>query len=160
MISETKALEALLSELRACFNRLKRLAERLHADLDVSAPNRAVLEALARGGTLTVPEIAARRGVSRQHVQLIINALLDRSLVTSRANPTHKRSPQFALSDTGSRLFALIREREATVLAQLAGELEVEAVSDAGRVLFRLNQSLSKLDQEELSHEGEKDDES
>ncbi len=148
-----KTLEALLGEVRECFNRLKGLAERLQADLEVSAPERAVLEALARGGALTVPEIAARRGVSRQHVQVIMNALIDRALVTQRANPAHKRSPHFALSDAGSRLFAAMRTREAAILEQLAGELETAAVREAGQVLARLNAHLATLDQA-----GEKDD--
>ena len=75
MSPAVETLEGLLGEVRGCFNRLKSVAERLHADLEVSAPERAVLEALDRGGTLTVPEIAMRRGVSRQHVQVIMNAL-------------------------------------------------------------------------------------
>lgn len=155
MSAAVETLEGLLGEVRGCFNRLKGLAERLHADLDVSAPERAVLEALAGGGALTVPEIATRRGVSRQHVQVIMNALLARSLVTPHANPTHKRSPHFALSDAGSRLFAQMRKREAAILVQLAGELETDAVRDAGRVLARLNQSLTAL-----NRAGEKDDDS
>lgn len=150
---DVETLEALLGEVRGCFNRLKGLAERLHADVEVSAPERAVLEALTRGGALTVPEIAARRGVSRQHIQVIMNALLDRALVTSRANPAHKRSPHFALSDAGARLFAAMRKREAAILAQLAAELETEAVRNAGHVLARLNTRLTTL-----TREGEKND--
>lgn len=142
---DIETLEALLGEVRGCFNRLKGLAEELHADLEVSAPERAVLEALARGSALTVPEIAARRGVSRQHVQVIMNALIDRALVTSLANPAHKRSPHFALSDGGARLFAAMRAREAAVLEQLADGLETAAVRDAGQVLARLNARLTTL---------------
>jgi DNA-binding MarR family transcriptional regulator len=62
---------------------------------------RAALELLLVGGPATVPRIARSRGVTRQHVQALVNGLLAQGLVALRPNPAHKRSPLVALSPAG-----------------------------------------------------------
>ena len=87
------------------------LAEESEAQLSghgISVADRAVMEFLYREKTLTVPAIAQRYQVSRQHVQVTVNELLARQLVRSTANPRHKRSPLISLTSTGRELFSRI----------------------------------------------------
>jgi DNA-binding MarR family transcriptional regulator len=143
-VTEAEALTGVIRELRGCFNRLKRLAAALHDDLAVTPSMRAVLEALADGAERTVPDIAGARAVTRQHVQVIMNALVGRSLVESRDNPAHRRSPLYRLSDAGKGVFGRIRDRETAVLGRLAGEFDDQTLAGACATLATLNRRLDE----------------
>ncbi len=132
-----------MTQVRACFHQLKALAEKMHQDLGVNPSMRAVLEALATDAPRTVPEIAGTKGVSRQHIQTVMNALLDAGLVESQDNPAHKRSPLFALSQQGRSVFAIIREREVEPLRNLANRLSNEVIDDAQRSIANINKAIA-----------------
>jgi predicted DNA-binding transcriptional regulator len=53
-------------------------ANRYLADLGITAAERAIMEFLIRDQKLTVPDIAKRYKVSRQHVQVTVNSLFRR----------------------------------------------------------------------------------
>jgi DNA-binding MarR family transcriptional regulator len=88
-------------------------------DLGVSAADRAVLEFLYPEEKLSVPEIAERYQVSRQHVQITVNNLLKSAYITKIANPRHKRSPLMALTSKGRALFKTIRAQDTKTVNQL-----------------------------------------
>jgi hypothetical protein len=79
--------------IRRVFRAMAQLADSYLRAHGLSAADRAVLEFLYPDGALSVPEIAARYQVSRQHVQVTVNTLLDDGFLQSRPNPRHKRSP-------------------------------------------------------------------
>lgn len=136
------ALTALIREVRTCFNLLRSLAERLHQDLGVNPSLRAVMESLASGGPSTVPEIARSKGVSRQHIQTIVNSLLEEGFVEAGPNPAHRRSPQFRLTRKGLATFARIQSREHAPLRRMAAAVPAERLCDARSVLLSLNEQL------------------
>jgi len=137
-----KRLIALIREVRTCFNQLKTLAEHLHEDLGVNPSMRAVMESLVAIAPQTVPDIARSKGVSRQHIQTIMNVLLDADLVASADNPAHKRSPLFALTAKGQTIFATMGEREKEPVRRLAASLPLAALDQAEETLQRLNRQL------------------
>jgi len=137
-------LPALIREVRTCFNQLKSLADRLHQDLGINPSMRAVMESLADTAGQTVPEIARGKGVSRQHIQSVMNVLLDEGLVAARQNPAHKRSPQFELTRQGRAIFATIAGREQAPLGRLASALPGPALRQAQGTLAALNAELAK----------------
>lgn len=142
MTPKEKQLYAVFSEVRACFNHLKSLAERLHQDLGVNPSMRAVIETLAASGRQTVPDIASIKGVSRQHIQTIMNTLLEGGFVESLDNPAHKRSPLFDLTAKGRKAFATIREREQEPLRRLAAAIASRDLKQAHELLTLINQQL------------------
>lgn len=152
--AQDRALTALIREVRSCFNQLKTLAERLHEDLGVNPSMRAVMESLAAGGAQTVPEIARSKGVSRQHIQSIMNVLLADGLVEARDNPAHRRSPRFELTRRGRATFATIAGREQAPLRRIAAALPVQALCDAREALVRLNAELATEIAKGEAHEG------
>ena len=154
MSTDANEVVALTREVRACFNRLRTLADALHRKLGVTAAMRAVMEALFEGGEQTVPAIARGKSVSRQHIQVLVNDLVAAGLAATRGNPADRRSPLVALTRKGQSVFARMREREKSVLAQMARALKARDVVAAVATLEALHGWLdSKL------AKGETDDE-
>jgi DNA-binding MarR family transcriptional regulator len=123
MTAEARKAEALTREVRGCFNRLRALGDALHRDLGVTAAMRAVMESLHEAGEQTVPDIARAKNVSRQHIQVLANALTEAGFVAARPNPADKRSPLVALTKRGSAAFARMQQREKAVLADMTRAL-------------------------------------
>ena len=141
----------MIAAVRISFNRLKGIAEELHRDLGVSVSMRGVMESLADEHAKTVPAIAREKGVSRQHIQVNVDALLNVGMVEARDNAAHRRSPLIALTERGRQVFAEIRRREASILESLVEGLEPKTVGDAATVLELLNERLAQ-------HERKRDD--
>ena len=68
---------------------------------------------------LSVPEIAEQYKVSRQHIQVTVNSLLEIGLVATKENPRHKRSPLIMLNAKGRKLFAAVLKKEEIVDIQI-----------------------------------------
>src|SRR5262245_28999821 len=115
-MTKAERLVALTRAVRGLFNRLKALGDDLHGDLTITTAMRAVMETLAEAGPMTVPQIAKSKGVTRQHIQLLADALSGGGWVTVKDNPAHKRSSLIALTEKGKRMFAKMRVREIPVI--------------------------------------------
>lgn len=101
----------------------------------MSAADRAVLEFLYPDGALSVPEIASRHQVSRQHVQVTVNTLLEDGFLETRANPRHKRSPLIMLTYIGRELFAKIRKIETEFVDALFADIPAEDIASTRQTL-------------------------
>ena len=144
MTASEKKLYDVFREVRTCFNQLKSLAEQLHQDLGVNPSMRAVMESMAENGQQTVPDIANSKGISRQHIQTVMNALLAAHLVASVENPAHKRSPLYDLTAKGRDTFSKIRERETEPLRQLAATMSDTSMEQTRQTLSLLNEHLAR----------------
>lgn len=142
MMTDVKQALALTRAVRGCFNRLKAVADSLHLEHGVTGGMRAVMEALDEGGEQTVPAIARSKRVTRQHIQVLVNDLLEAGLVDTRPNPADQRSPLISLTRKGRDLFARMRQKEKPVVADLARALDAHDVATAVVVLQRLNDHL------------------
>lgn len=131
-------LESLLNEVRMLFHRAVQVAEELHSAEEVSLGMRAVLEFLLREGPAPVPEIARRRFVTRQHIQTLVNAVVERGLATLEANPAHRRSPLVALTPAGRALIERMRRRELRLYERTDLGVPGEALEEAARTLARV----------------------
>ena len=104
----------------------------------ISAADRAVLEFLYPDGKLSVPDIAACYQVSRQHVQVTVNALLDSKLLMAKDNPRHKRSQLIALTAKGRNLFARIKEQDHEIVEELFSTTSAKARQTTQKTLETL----------------------
>ena len=145
MAEQQNDLTALIREIRTAFNRLKSVAEELHADLDINPSMRAVLQALILNAPQTVPDIAKAKGVSRQHVQKNMNALLEKGLVHAQDNPDHKRSVLYLPTPSGNDIFAKMQVRENAPMAALAKAMANHDVAASVHLLARLNDALETM---------------
>jgi DNA-binding MarR family transcriptional regulator len=140
----TNEIEALLNEVRLLYHRIVQVGEQLHADESVTLGMRAVLEFLLRNGPTTVPDVARSRSVTRQHIQILVNDLLQQELVVLEENPLHKRSSLVTLTKEGERVIRRMRKREsqlyqATKFGVKRNELET-TVKTLGHVRDALNE--------------------
>ncbi len=101
---------------------------------------RAVLQALLEHGLQTVPQIARRRGTSRQNIQILVNGLRAAGWVEMAANPAHRRSELVQLTGNGRGLVNKIAAEEWVFLEGLSGQVPAEAVSAATGVLRQLRE--------------------
>ena len=135
---------SVVNEVRLLNNRLIELVEDLHRDTGITASQRAVLEFISRHGPTTVPAIARSRGVSRQHIQVIVNELVSADLLEPQANPAHQRSPNYALTETGQRSIKTLLERESDYLGTHLDGLDAERLATAAATLADLRHALRK----------------
>ena len=131
-------------EVRHLFQTLKSLADAVHKDAGLTASTRAVMEALAEGPR-TVPDIARRKSVTRQHIQLLVDELEKSDLVELKPNPAHLRSPLIALSRKGEALFTAVRKREAPLFERLASGLDARKAAATVQTLAALGRRAEEL---------------
>lgn len=105
--------------IRRLFRALAQRSDESLQDLGISVADRAVMEFLQPDEKLSVPEIAERYQVSRQHVQVTVNSLLDAGILVAKVNPRHKRSPLIALTDKGKGMFRTIKARDTKTVKKL-----------------------------------------
>jgi len=98
--------------IRRLFRAMAQKSGEYLGEYGISVADRAVIEFLYPDNMLSVPEIAERYKVSRQHVQVTVNSLIELDLVKTEKNPKHKRSLLILLNDKGRDLFNKIRARE------------------------------------------------
>ena len=139
----TNDIEGLLNEVRRSYNTIVQAAERLHAGESVTLGMRAVLEFVLRNGPATVPDIARSRSVTRQHIQTLVNALMDHALVVLEDNPLHKRSSLVTLTKEGERVFKRMRKREDRLYEATDFDLKAKEIEAAVATLRQVREALS-----------------
>jgi DNA-binding MarR family transcriptional regulator len=107
-------------------------------DDDLTAADRAVMEFLYPEEQLSVPAIAGKYRVSRQHVQVTVNQLISKGLIRALPNPQHKRSPLMRLSELGRETFAEIRRNESSIIEKMFVDLSGEDVDVTRQLLQSL----------------------
>ena len=118
--SRAATLYQLIWQTRRLFQRLRATSDELLDATGINSSQRAVLEFLSGQPPQTVPAVAREKTVSRQHIQTVVNDLLDLGLVEAIDNPSHKRSPMIRTTAAGEALFDAIRSNERELLAALA----------------------------------------
>lgn len=116
------------------------------AEPGITASQRAVLDILQARGPRTVPQVAREQGVSRQHVQVVANGLLDAGLVEQLDNPDHLRSPLLRLSAAGLKAVDTARRRESRLLADLARRIPGSDLKVTLKTLNAMETELSRRD--------------
>ncbi len=135
-------LEDLIDEVRLLFHALVKRGEALHGNEAITIGERAVLEFLQREGPAPVPQIARRRGVSRQHVQTLVNPLIEAGLLEAAPNPAHKRSPLMRLTRKGETTIVRMKEREGRFARRAKLDANAAELARAARTLRELRRAI------------------
>ena len=146
------ALERLMTETVQLSHRLRRVSEQIHGAKEMSAARRGVLRELEAAGPQTVPQIARARPVSRQHIQIIVNQLLDEGLVKLVPNPAHRRSQLVALTDKGRSRLEMMSRSESQLLAGIEVDISERDLQQATEILQRVR---NLFDRSKLRNESE-----
>jgi DNA-binding MarR family transcriptional regulator len=134
-------LQQAILAVRRLFHALAGLSQ---ADAGLTASQRAVLDILLTRGPRTVPQVAREQGVSRQHIQVVANGLLDAGLVEAVDNPDHLRSPLLRPSAAGQKAVEAARRREARQLAELAKRIPGADLKVTLKTLNAMESGLSR----------------
>jgi DNA-binding MarR family transcriptional regulator len=130
--------------IRRLFRSMASVSSASLEDLGITAADRAVMEFLYPDERLSVPDIAERYDVSRQHVQVTANRLQDAGFLESQPNPRHKRSRLLALTETGRHVFAEVRRRDAGIVERAFEGIPANDVASTRRTLERLRDALNE----------------
>jgi DNA-binding MarR family transcriptional regulator len=136
----------LIDEVRLLEHVLVRAAEVLHSSTGVSVAGRAVLEFVERHGPTPVPDIARARHVTRQHIQVIVDALTEQGLVSRAPNPGHRSSPLITLTRVGARTIDSIHNREHRLLDRRMAAIAERDVRAATVVLAAVRAELLDME--------------
>ncbi|NIN71889.1 MAG: MarR family transcriptional regulator [Gemmatimonadetes bacterium] len=140
-----RALAKLIEETHATSRRVEASIEALHGGQAPSRGGRALLRDLARSGPQTVPQLARRRSVTRQHVQALVNSLSEAGWVELQVNPEHRRSRLVGVTERGRELISKVERRERELYSALAVAAGGEEMGRAAGVLRSLRESLEDL---------------
>ena len=109
---EPGVVVTLIDETVLLFRRLRGVAAEVHGRGALTAGRRHLLKDLARHGPRTVPQLARAGSVTRQHVQALVNPLVERGHLELTDNPAHKRSPLVRLTASGRGSVEEMNRRE------------------------------------------------
>lgn len=123
---------------RRLFHKLAHGAAALHHGSNVSVGMRAVLESIADGNPQTVPQMARLRPVTRQHIQGLVNALVDGGYVETIDNPAHKRSKLVSPTERGLKTYHRMRALENEAFNRVRLDATPEELTAATKVLGAL----------------------
>jgi DNA-binding MarR family transcriptional regulator len=96
-------------------------------------------------GPQTVPQLARERSVTRQHVQALVNPLVEAGYVELLDNPAHRRSRLVGLTESGRELVTGMDCRESEALSALGVAAPGEELRRAAEVLRSVRESLGSL---------------
>lgn len=131
-------LEPFLVQLAEVYFQLRRLGLKAGTVSTQGGGTWSLLQLLATEGPKTVPEIAALRGVTRQHIQVTANELAGKKLIRFADNPAHKRSKRLVITPKGkARLMDMSRK--------LRSEISGLADDIAPAKIHQLTSTLRKL---------------
>jgi DNA-binding MarR family transcriptional regulator len=143
MLTDTShRLIKVLDEAVALNFRLQRVAEELHRQGPASSARRGILRALSDDGAQSVPQMARTRGVTRQHVQTLVNSLMEEGLVENAPNPAHRKSVLIQLTEAGKQAVRDNTRREAVLVKECTPYVEREELETAFDVLHRVREFL------------------
>jgi DNA-binding MarR family transcriptional regulator len=125
-----RAVDRFTFEVALLFFRMRTAATQYLGQGRHSTGRRSILKNLAEGPQ-TVPAMARRRSVSRQHIQKLVDTLRADGLVRTRPHPTDRRSRLVVLAPRGAAFLEELRTREVELFAQLAGGLPLERLEQA-----------------------------
>jgi DNA-binding MarR family transcriptional regulator len=135
-------IQRLIEEIILTFRRLRVASSEIHGDGTPIAGQRGVLIDLARIGPQSVPAIARAHGVSRQHIQVLIDRFRLRGLIELCENPAHQRSKLVQLTKKGTDLVKAMREREDAALISLNLQKSPDQIRNATAVLYEFRKHL------------------
>src|SRR5262245_33022662 len=110
-------LHDLVVEARMLDLTLARARAQVVADPVLGPSHRELLKAVEANGPQTVPQLARKRGTSRQNIQALVNRLTVTGSIVLVRNPNHRKSSLVKLTDLGNRLLANTRSMERQLLA-------------------------------------------
>jgi len=121
---------------------LSNVMDRVHEQAGLSSAQHNIIRTLQEMGPVTVPDMAAQLGVSRQFVQTVCNRLFAMELLQFEDNPRHKRSRLVLLSDKGRAGYQQARRNENHTIAKALKGLDADKAAEAHELLKQIRRAV------------------
>jgi len=103
-----------------------------------------VLGALANSDSpITVSQIAASMGQTRQGVQRLSNEMVGEGVLVYQENPHHKKAQWVAMTAKGKKLYKALMEKQAPWANEISAGIDAQEIEVALEVLRKIAQKLS-----------------
>lgn len=145
-----QSVDTFTREVALLFFRMRQAATEYLGQGRHSSGRRSILKSLGDLGPHTVPQMARARGVSRQHIQRIVDELRRDGLVDRAPNPAHRRSLLIELTAEGEGMLVDMERRESELFRYVAAGLGLEQIDDATEVVRHVRHRLESSEWQEL----------
>lgn len=125
---------------------LRNITARLEADLagsGISVGQRAILEVLLACGRATAPELTSALQISRQLTGRLLKEMTEDGMLVSEANPRHRSSRYYRLTDESRTKIQALRKREMEDIAGFAAGFAPEEIRAFRKIQQALNDAFS-----------------
>lgn len=134
-----------LATLTRAYHLLGALSDQLHAGHGFSTGARSILLLVDRQGPMTISEIARDRAVSRQLIQRLASALIEKGVIEAMPNAANRKSAKLALTPQGRSAVEGILLRENGIVAAVVDAIEEGELEQAHAVITKLNELLAQI---------------
>lgn len=104
-----------------------------------------LLRSLRLEGPQTVPAIARSRPVSRQHIQMLADAMADDGLIAFKPNPAHKRSQLLTITAKGEQVYEALAKKLGAISDDLAADMDAKKLAATAETLAQLAAKLDAI---------------
>jgi DNA-binding MarR family transcriptional regulator len=136
-VKRADELTAVVDEVFRVNGHVLAAGDSIAAAAGIRASSWQILGRLADEGSMTVSELARRRGLRRQSVQETVNRLVRDGLVAIVPNAADRRAPNIQLLDNGRDALATIEPARAGWAENAGGDLTVEELRTLAGLLRR-----------------------
>ena len=123
---------------------LSAVMDGVHEQAGMSTAQHKIIRTLEEMGPVTVPEMAAQLGVSRQFVQTVCNRLFAMELLEFEDNPRHKRSRLVLLTDKGRAAYQQARQNENQTIEKSLKGIDAQKALEAYKLLKQIRRAVQK----------------
>ena len=123
---------------------LSAVMDGVHEQAGMSTAQHKIIRTLEEMGPVTVPEMAASLGVSRQFVQTVCNHLFAMELLEFKDNPRHKRSRLVLLTERGRAAFQQARQNENQTIEESLKGIDAQKAIEAYKFLKQIRRAVQQ----------------
>ncbi len=142
-MSDYGSLESLFHLVHAIKRRQHLQAERL--DLGITSMHIRVIKIVEKKAPCTAIDIASFLGRDKAQVTRLLNALIEKGLITREPNPNDKRSHYLRIAEAGKVIMEKIRGIDKETLQQMTRNLKPEELEEFKRLARLMAENLRSV---------------
>lgn len=142
MPDETQEIIDLIDRLSRFYFVARKYGNALHTARNISTGERAILMEINVDGPKSVPEMASRRGVSKQAVQKMVDKLAARGFLEKRINTKDRRNRDVVLTPSGGEFIAELQEIERAAVTKFGASIDPAKIAATNQILTDIETAL------------------
>ncbi|WP_421900790.1 MarR family winged helix-turn-helix transcriptional regulator [Maridesulfovibrio sp.] len=144
--ADGEMLHEFFKAIYGAWKSVEEVEESIHMESGMSRAQKINLAHLISAGPMTVSDLAFKRGVSRQSVQVGVGSMVEQGYVQLIENPRHKKAKLVQVTSHGRELYELSEKAENEIIEKAFPKFAAEDVSNATSLLNMVREKLEKLE--------------